>query len=347
MTIAAGLVGFGLAGRVFHAPLIQSSGMKIAAVVSRQREAVTSMLPMARVCGDLATLLSLPQIDLVVIATPNDLHESQALAALAAGKHVIVDKPVALSVAAVERMMHAARDAGRMLFPFHNRRWDSDFLTVQRLIAAGPLGAVHTYEAYWDRYRPQVPDRWREREQHGGGLLYDLGTHLIDQALTLFGMPDWLQADVYCQRADATVDDAFEVRMGQGPLRIVLGASALAAQARPRFRVSGANACYVKQGVDPQEDQLRAGMQPDSAAFGVEDTAMQGLLTMGESQSDSHVASARGCWRHFYQAVRECIETGAPPPVTAQQAAQVLRLIEAARESSRTGVRVPLGAGAK
>ena len=175
MTVAVGLVGFGLAGRVFHAPLIRASGMEITGVVSSQREAVASMLPTARVCDDLATLLSLPRLDLVVIATPNDLHESQGVAALAAGKHVVVDKPVALSVTAVERMMHVARDAGRVLVPFHNRRWDSDFLTVQRLIAAGPLGAVHAYEAYWDRYRPQVPDRWREHEQHGGGLLFDLG----------------------------------------------------------------------------------------------------------------------------------------------------------------------------
>ena len=344
--LAVGLVGFGLAGRVFHAPLIRASGMEIVGVVSRQREAVSGMLPAARVCADLAELLSLPRLDLVVIATPNDLHESQALASLAAGKPVVVDKPMALHVAGVERTMRAAREAGQLLVPFHNRRWDSDFLTVQRLIGAAQLGPVHTYEAFWDRYRPRVPDRWRESETHGGGLLFDLGTHLIDQALLLFGSPEWLQADVYCQRAGATVDDAFDIRMGRGRLRIVLGASALAASPRPRFRVSGDRACYVKQGVDPQEDQLRAGLQPHAAEFGVENAALSGQLISGESQASSIVPSERGGWTAFYDGVRASVGTGAPPPVSASQARQVLQVIEAARLSSRTGARVTLAAAA-
>jgi scyllo-inositol 2-dehydrogenase (NADP+) len=342
MPVAAGLVGFGYAGRVMHAPLLQASGLEIVGVVSRQQAAVRAALPGASVCADLATLLALPQLDLVVIATPNDLHETQALAALAAGKHVVVDKPMALSDAAAERMMHAAQAARRLLIPFHNRRWDSDFLTVQRLIAAGPLGHVHTYEACWDRYRPEVPDRWREREAQGGGLLFDLGTHLVDQALTLFGVPDWLQADVYRQRSAATVDDAFELRMGRGRLRIVLAASALAAQPRPRFRVAGELGCYVKEGIDPQEDQLREGMSPVAAGFGVEAAGAQGRMFAGAAVAA--VPAERGCWRAFYDAVRESIETGASPPIPAQQALQVLRLIGAARLSSASGRRVALDA---
>jgi scyllo-inositol 2-dehydrogenase (NADP+) len=344
--LTVGLVGFGLAGRVFHAPLIRASGMEIVGVVSRQRDAVSGVLPAARVCTDLAELLSLPRLDLVVIATPNDQHESQALAALAAGKAVVVDKPMALHSSGIERMSRAAGDAGRLLVPFHNRRWDSDFLTVQRLIGARQLGAVHSYEAFWDRYRPHVPDRWRERAAHGGGLLFDLGTHLVDQALLLFGMPEWLQADVYCQRAGATVDDAFEIRMGRGRLRIVLGASALAASPRPRFRVSGDRACYIKHGLDPQEDQLRAGLLPHAAEFGVEDRAQSGQLVSGESQASSTVVSERGCWTAFYDAVRANLSTGTPPPVTASQARLVLQVIEAARLSSRTGARVALAAPA-
>ena len=349
---AVGLVGFGLAGRVLHAPLLLASGMEIVGVVSSQREAVSAALPTTRVCADLAQLLALPRLDLVVIATPNDLHEAQALAALAAGKHVVVDKPMALNVAAAERMMRAAQGARRLLIPFHNRRWDSDFLTVQRLIADGPLGAVHTYEACWDRYRPDVPDRWREREAQGGGLLFDLGTHLIDQALTLFGVPDWLQADVYRQRSAATVDDAFELRMGRGRLRIVLGVSALAAQPRPRFRIAGDLGGYIKEGIDPQEDQLRAGMLPGDAGFGVEAESAQGHMIAsgakiaGDLQPACAVAAERGCWRAFYDAVRESIGAGAPPPVLAQQALQVLRLIEAARLSSASGARVALDAAA-
>ena len=350
MSAAVGLVGFGLAGRVFHAPLILGCGMEIVGVVSRQREAVQAALPETRLCADLAALLALPRLDLVVIATPNDLHETQALAALAAGKHVVVDKPMALNVAAAERMMQAARDARRLLIPFHNRRWDSDFLTVQRLIGEGPMGSVHTYEAYWDRFRPIVPDRWREREEHGGGLLFDLGTHLIDQVLTLFGMPDWLQADVYCQRTGATVDDAFEIRLGCGRLRIVLGASALAAQPRPRFRITGELGCFIKVGIDPQEDQLRAGMPPSAPEFGMEAPGAQGRLVLGQTQSASVVPAERGRWREFYDAVRRCIEQDSPPPVappaTPQQARNVLQVIEAARTSSRSGARVALEAKA-
>ncbi len=247
-------------------------------------------------------------------------------------------------------MMHAAQAARRLLIPFHNRRWDSDFLTVQRLIAAGPLGAVHTFEACWDRYRPEVPDRWREREAQGGGLLFDLGTHLIDQALQLFGNPEWLQADVYCQRDGAKVDDAFELRMGRGRLRIVLGASALAAQARPRFRISGDLGCFIKDGIDPQEDQLRAGMSATAVGFGVEAPDTHGRIIAGAAQPSAAaavVAAERGSWHVFYDSVRDSIENGTAPPVSAQQALQVLQVIEAARESSASGRRVALDAAAR
>ncbi|MDE2221063.1 MAG: Gfo/Idh/MocA family oxidoreductase, partial [Gammaproteobacteria bacterium] len=182
-----GLVGFGLAGRVFHAPLIRASGMQVVGVVSRQRDAVSAALPAASVMPDLGALLSQPGLDLVVIATPNDQHEAQALAALAAGKHVVVDKPLALSSAGADLLIRAAAESGVMLSVFHNRRWDSNFRTLKRVLEAGTLGAVQGFEARWNRYRPKLPDRWRESAAHGGGLLFDLGTHLIDQALQLFG----------------------------------------------------------------------------------------------------------------------------------------------------------------
>jgi scyllo-inositol 2-dehydrogenase (NADP+) len=345
MTVAAGLVGFGYAGRVLHAPLLLASGMEIVGVVSRQEAVVRGALPATRVCADLAALLALPRLDLVVIATPNDLHEAQAIAALAAGKHVVVDKPMALSVAGADRMMQAARDARRWLVPFHNRRWDGDFLTARRIIEAGECGPIHTFEAYWDRYRPVVPDRWREHEAQGGGLLWDLGTHLVDQALELFGSPEWLQADVYCQRAGAAVDDAFELRMGKGRARIVLGASALAAQPRPRFRVSGDLGCYFREGIDPQEDQLRSGLTPSAAAFGIAASGTDGSLKTGSEPEARIVPTERGRWRDFYDGIRRSIETDSAPPVLPQQARQVLQIIEAARRSSQGGTRLELAAG--
>jgi len=348
MAISAGLVGFGLAGRVFHAPLLQACGISIAGVVSRQDEAVRAMLPAARVLPDLDALLGLPDLDLVVIATPNDLHEPQAMAALAAGKHVVVDKPMALGVAGVDRLMQAAASSALMLSPFHNRRWDSDFLTLRRVLDEGALGTVLEFEARWNRYRPAVADRWREQAAHGGGVLHDLGTHLIDQALHLFGMPEWVQADLHAQRSGATVEDAFELRMGKGRARIVLGVSSLAAEAGPRFRVHGELGSYASDSLDPQEDQLRAGMRPAEQGFGLNPLPAGGHITHGATGRARRVPAERGRWAVYYRAVRRAIEERsggavAPiPPVAPAAARQVLQVIEAAHRSSASGARVRL-----
>ena len=211
MSIAVGLVGFGLSARVLHRPLIEAAGMNIVAVVTRQVQALQNALPAAQALPDLEALLALPRLDLVVIATPNHLHFPQALAALRAGKHVVIDKPMALSTEECDRLIEAAAARPLVLSVFHNRRWDSDFLTLRRLIERDALGALVAFEARWDRYRPTVPDRWRERPGCGGGVLYDLGAHLIDQALCLFGLPEWIEADVFAQRAGAQADDALRV----------------------------------------------------------------------------------------------------------------------------------------
>ncbi len=268
MPVAVGLVGFGYAGRTLHTPLILASGMRIAAVVSQHTAAVQAVLPGARVVTDIAALLALDELDLIVVATPNDGHESQALAALAAGKHVLVDKPLALSVPGVDRIAQLAEQRGRILAVFHNRRWDADFLTIRQLLQRQALGTLHCFESRWNRFRPDWVDRWRERPAQGGGVLLDLGTHLIDQALTLFGMPEWLQADVYSVRPGARVDDAFEIRMGQGLLRITLSAHCLIADPGPRFRLHGSTGSFTKYGLDPQEQQLRDGMSPSNPDFG-------------------------------------------------------------------------------
>jgi scyllo-inositol 2-dehydrogenase (NADP+) len=342
MPVSVGLVGFGYAARVLHRPLILASGMQIAAVLSRDPEAVHALLPAARVVPDMDSLLELPALDLVVIATPNDLHEQQAMAALGAGKVVLVDKPLTPSTAAADRLIQAADRSGTYLSVFHNRRWDGDFLTVRRLIESGTLGVLHTYEARWNRYRPKVLDRWRERPEHGGGVLYDLGTHLIDQALVLFGTPEWVQADVYSQRANATVDDAFELRMGKGSLRIILSANCLSADPGPRFRLHGELGSFSKSGLDAQEHHLQGGMSPEDARFGWEASAQCGSLFIGDSALATAVPTERGCWLDLYTALRACIESGAPPPVPAAEAREGLRIIEGARLSSQSGARVRL-----
>ena len=342
MSIGVGLVGFGFSARILQRPLIEAAGMNVRAVLTRQSQAVQATLPEARVVPDLEALLALPQLDLVVIATPNHLHCSQALAALEAGKHVVIDKPMALSVAECDRLIAAAERHGRRLAVFHNRRWDSDFLTLRRLLTEDALGEIRSFEARWDRFRPTVPDRWRERVEYGGGLLYDLGAHLIDQALCLFGAPEWLQADVFAQRAGARADDGFSLRLGKGALRIELTASSVAADATLRYRLNGLRASYRKSGVDVQEQQLREGLSPLDPRFGLEPQAQWGQLTDGASQHVQPVQAERGQWLAFYTAMRQSIERDGPEPVPATEARRVIALIAAARASSASGHRIAL-----
>jgi scyllo-inositol 2-dehydrogenase (NADP+) len=340
LTIAVGLVGFGFSARTLHMPLILSSGMSIVGVVTRQDAAVREALPSAHVLTDVQSLLALARLDLVVIATPNHAHFPQALAALEHGKHVVVDKPMVLSTLEADSLIQAAAQHGCKLAVFQNRRWDSDFLTLQRIAAQQLLGSIVAFEARWDRYRPAVAERWREQPQYGGGLLYDLGSHLIDQALCLFGMPDWLQAEVFTQRTGAVADDGFEIRMGKDNLRICLGASSLAADHALRYRLHGLKASYRKTGLDVQERQLRAGMSPTDPAFGVEPQAQWGQLVHGDSERDDAVSAECGRWREFYDSMRRSIEQGAPVPVSAEQARGVLMIIEATRRSSDEGCRI-------
>jgi len=342
VTISVGLVGFGLSARQLQLPLIVAAGMSIAGVVTRQASAVQATLPGTRVLPDIEALLALQPLDLVVIATPNHLHCAQALLALEHGKHVVVDKPLARSTLEADRLIEAAARHDRKLAVFQNRRWDSDFLTIERIVAEDMLGPIVHFEARWDRYRPAVSDRWREQPQFGGGMLFDLGSHLIDQSLCLFGMPQWLQADVFAQRSGAIADDGFELRMGKGNLRITLGVSSIAADHALRYRIHGLKASYRKSGMDVQEAQLVAGLFPGDPAFGVEPQAQWGQLVGAGGSGEYAVSAERGRWLEFYHAMRRSIEEDAPVPVSAQQARKVLTVIEAARRSNLEGRRIDI-----
>lgn len=339
--LSAGLIGFGLAGRYFHAPLLQAAGIEIAAVVTSRAAEVRDLLPAARIVESAQALFD-QAIDLVVIATPNRLHAQQAAAAIRAGKHVVVDKPLSVASADARALSQLAEKHGRVLAVFQNRRWDSDFLTVRKLIDAGQLGEINAFHARWDRFRPTVADRWRERDEPGSGILYDLGSHLIDQALCLFGRPQWLQADVFTQRPGGVVADGFEILMGKGPLRICLGVSSIAARGDWRYRVHGSRASFFKEGLDPQEDQSRAGIRPDAAVFGVEPESEWGKLVDGPDGAARKVMSEQGRWLSFYEGVRDSIVRGDPVPVPADEAAATIGIIEAALLSSAEGRRIAL-----
>lgn len=341
MTLRAGLIGFGLAGRYFHAPLLTAAGIALRYVTTSRTQELASVCRDAIALDSAAALIARDDIDLVVVASPNPLHVPQARAALLAGKHVVVDKPVSITAVEAQSLADLARERKLMFAAFHNRRWDSDFLTIRRLQQEQRLGRIVSFRARWDRFRPTIADRWRERDEPGSGMLYDLGSHLIDQALQLFGQPDWLQADVFVQREGGIVDDGFEILMGRGALRISLGVSSLAGAGDFRYCIHGTQASFLKQGLDPQEDQLRAGMTPLDEGFGIEPREQWGTLIAAESPHRETIPAERGRWLTFYESVRQSIATGTTvPPVAAGEARDVLGIIDAARRSSRDGQRI-------
>ena len=326
--VRVGLIGFGLAGASFHAPLIATvEGMELAAIATSRP---TDRFPAATRHDDPQVLIDDDSIDLIVVATPNDSHAPLAQAALAAGRHVVVDKPLAVDDQDAVALVQLARGADRLLSVFHNRRWDSDFLTVERLLRDDVLGEVMLAEFRWDRFRPAIKPGWREEGGPGSGLLNDLGPHMIDQAIRLFGMPDAVAGDVTQQRAQAGVDDYFEVVLRYGARRVTIGSASLVAAPRPRFALHGTKGSFVKYGIDPQEAVLRAGGMPTDSGYGIEPEAQWGVLTDGGGASRP-VRSEAGDWRGYYRAMRDAIRGTGEVPVDPVDAVRGLRVIAAAR----------------
>jgi scyllo-inositol 2-dehydrogenase (NADP+) len=328
--IRVGLAGYGLAGSAFHAPLIRAcEGMELTAVL-------TSRDVPERV-GSLDELLE--RSDLVVVATPNTTHFEITAAALNAGKHVVVDKPFTVTVDEADALIALAKQRERVLTVFHNRRWDSDFLTVRKMLPS--LGEIMLFEAHWDRFRPAIKQGWREVPQPGGGVLSDLGPHMIDQALVLFGMPDAVSADLLAQREGAQVDDYFDLTLHYGERRVCLRCSTLVAEPRPRFAVHGTGGSFVKYGLDPQEAQLKAGMDPRDQGFGVD--PVNGAIAFGDG-ARGEVPSERGNYLALYERVGNGIVGNVPPPVEPADARAGLMLIDLARRAAELGQRLPVPA---
>ena len=339
--IRVALIGFGPGGACFHAPLIATTpGLTLRVVVTsdvgRRAQALRDY-PGVHVVASAAALWDRSsEIDLVVIATPNRSHAPLALAAFANGIHAVVDKPFAVSAAEGRGMAGAARAANRLLIPYQNRRWDGDFLTVRALLAQGAFGTVHGFESRFDRWRPQPTGSWRESGELGvaGGLLYDLGSHLIDQALLLFGPVAAVYAELDTRRPGVTAEDDVFVSLAHvSGVRSHLHASALAAQATPRFRVSGSAASLVKWGLDVQEAALKAGEKPGGAAWGHEPPERWGML--GSETAKVPVPTLPGDYPAFYAGVAAAIRGDAPPPVPVDEAIAMLDVIGAAQRSAR------------
>ena len=329
------LVGYGFVGKVFHAPLIaHTPGLRLHSVVSSDADKVHADHADVRVVGDAEVAFADPDIDLVVIAAPNTAHAPLAEAALAQGKHVVVDKPFTVTLEEARQVVASASRAQRIVSVFQNRRWDADFLTVQKLIAQNALGEVAEFHSHFDRYRPVVADRWRERDLPGSGVWYDLGPHLLDQALQLFGMPEAISADIALQREGAQTADYFHVLLRYPKLRVVLHAGALVAAHGLRFAVHGTHGSYIKQGMDPQEEALRNGQAPGQVAWGKD--PQPGTLrpgTQGEARAEV-VESVPGDYLRYYALLRDAILQGNAPPVTTAQALQVMATLEWGMRSS-------------
>ena len=337
--IRVGVIGFGFVAKTFHVPLLNATdGYKITAVSSSHPADVLAALSGVDVVSDPTALATHPDVDLVVIASPNETHAPLAEAAMRAGHNVVVDKPFTITVEQARHLGTVAKEKKVLLSVFQNRRWDSDFLTVQDAIQRALVGRIVLFESRFDRFRPEVRERWREIPGPGAGLLYDLGPHLIDQTLVLFGIPDIVQATTAKQRDRARTDDFFQLALRYGEMVALLGAGSLVSGGSARFSLHGDRASVVKQKPDVQEDQLRAGVMPDSPDWGFDrDDA---VLYDGATGNKRALKASRGDQRGYYVAVREALLGRAPNPVPPQQAATVMAIIDAALRSDKEGRRV-------
>ncbi|EMH4160945.1 oxidoreductase [Pluralibacter gergoviae] len=335
-TIRVGLIGYGYASKTFHAPLINGTpGMTLAAISSSDEGKVKADWPSTAVVGDPQQLFSDPSIDLIVIPTPNDTHYPLAKAALEAGKHVVVDKPFTVTLSQARELEALARRCGRLISVFHNRRWDSDFLTVKSLINDGTLGEVSYFESHFDRYRPEVRNRWREQGGPGSGIWYDLGPHLLDQAISLFGLPVSLAVDLAQLRPGAHSTDYFHAVLAYPQRRVILHSTVLAAAETPRYIVHGSRASYIKYGVDPQEDRLKNGERLPQEDWGYD--MRDGVLTRidGDERREESWLTTPGNYPAYYAGIRDALTGNGDNPVPVSQAIVVMELLEMGLESAR------------
>jgi len=340
-TIHVALASYGMSGEVFHAPLIAvHPHFHLKTVLERHYEKSKEKYPEVSVVKSYETLLNDADIDLIVVNTPNALHFEMCQKALDAGKHVVVEKPFTNTAAEAEALIQLAREKNRVLTVFQNRRWDGDFMTVQKVVNSGLLGNLVEYEAHYDRYRNYVEaDTWKEETGPGSGILYNLGSHMIDQALVLFGVPKNVTAMLGVQREGGHIQDFYHLILGYEYRQVVLKSSYLVREQGPRYILHGNLGSFIKYGLDPQEDALKAGAVPGSPGWGVEpesqwgmiNTEVKGLHITGE------VTSEAGNYLLFYDNVYEAIREQKPLKVKPEEAMNVIRVIERAIESNKEG----------
>ena len=338
--INVALASYGMSGKVFHAPLVAvHPHFHLYKVLERNRSESAERYPEVLIAKQYEDVLSDPKVDLIVVNTPNPYHYQMAEAALQAGKHVVIEKPFTNTTQEARQLIALAEEKGKVLTVFQNRRWDSDFRTVQKVLAADVLGQVVEYEAHYDRFRNYIqPDTWKEEAGPGAGILYNLGSHMIDQALVLFGMPKTLFAKLSIQRAGGKAPDAYHLILSYDDKQVVLKSSYLVRDQGPRYKLLGSQGTFTKYGLDPQEDLLKLGISPDNSQIGVEseddwgtlDTEFNGLHFQGR------VASETGNYTLFYDNLYQAMQGKEALAVKAEEALSVIRLIELAYQSDES-----------
>ena len=344
-TVQVGLIGFGLGGRVFHAPIIHGvPGLQLAAIVQRSGDSARTAYPDARIVRSVSELLSIDSIELVVVTTPNPSHLDLARQCLQAGRHVVVDKPFTTTSAEAEELVRIAKECNCLITVYQNRRWDGDFQTLRQIVNGGALGQLVLFESHLERFRPKLKqEAWRELPKPGSGLWFDLGPHLLDQALVLFGPPESMTADLRAEREGAAVDDAFDVVLHYPRMRALIRSNLLTAVPGPRFRLNGTRGSFVKHGSDPQEEALKRGESPDQPNWGKEPAENWGTLSIseGDKLTQARVPTAIGDYRRYYENVRDAVASGTPLDVSPQHALLMMQALELGIESSRRRCTLP------
>jgi scyllo-inositol 2-dehydrogenase (NADP+) len=341
-TLNVALLGYGFASKTFHAPLLVNvPGLRLTHIVSSDSAKVHKDYRQITVLAKPEDAFAIPEVDVIVIATPNATHFDLAQEALNAGKHVVVDKPFTNTTGEAIELIKLSRSRGKLLSVFQSRRWDGDFLTLRKLLADGLLGKVAVFESRYDRYRPEPRVRWREQDVPGAGLWFDLGPHLVDQTLQLFGAPESLYADLEIQRINGLANDYFHVVLRYGKSRTILHGGSLVVAETPRFSVHGALGSYTKFGMDTQESSLKAGDIPGSPGWGA-DPKQGTLITKKDEGFETRLLpNLPGNYLGYYEALRDAILRGAPNPVTAEDGLAVINVLETAVKSSVARAELP------
>jgi scyllo-inositol 2-dehydrogenase (NADP+) len=329
--IKVGIIGYGLSGRYLQAPFFEANNaFELKAIVTNSHDP-REQFPKVEVLKAVEELINDPNIDLISVCSPSDTHFEFAKKAILAGKHVLVEKPFTPTINEAKELFELAKKGGKIITVFQNRRFDSDFLTVKQVIKSGVLGEILTYEAHFDRYKPVLnPKKWKETMQPGNGILYDLGSHILDQTLVLFGEPWFVAGEKFTQREGSEIDDAFEIRLNYGRLRVRLSASLLVKQLGPRYIIHGTKGSFIKYGIDVQEDHSKEGMLPTNPSFGIEPTENAGLLNVEIDETDvvKNIPTEKGNWMAYFQNLADAINGKAEIEVKADLILEQIRILE-------------------